>query len=424
MTNFALFSKTITSKTLISLIMLPLLLLHCQQDDAGNIADNLPGYWRMVAEVPGGDLPFGVEIESAGAAFIAYVINGKEPVAFDDVALEGATLRMEMPAFNSRIELKPSGDGLAGTLTLTKRGGVLQVMPLSAQKDLKYRFFAEGAPPAANITGQWKVQFVEPESQDSSIAIGQFQQEGSYLEGTFLTPTGDYRFLAGEVRGNKAYLSCFDGGHAFLFTAEISGDQIVNGHFWSGLKWHENWTARRDTSFSLPDANELTFLKPGYERLQFRFPDLDSNMVSLDDPRFDGKVKVITIVGSWCPNCHDEAAFLSPLYKDYRERGLEIIALMYEHFKEFPKATAQVKRFRKKFGIEYETLIAGYSSKSAAAETLPMLNHVLSYPTTIFIDKKGAVRKIHTGFTGPGTGSHYQNLTVEFKQTIEELLSE
>ena len=53
-----------------------------------------------------------------------------------------------------------------------------------------------------------------------------------------------------------------------------------------------------------------------------------------------------------------------------------------------------------------------------------MLNHILSYPTTIFIDKKGSVRKIHTGFNGPATGKEYDDFKAEFEGFIELLNNE
>jgi hypothetical protein len=49
---------------------------------------------------------------------------------------------------------------------------------------------------------------------------------------------------------------------------------------------------------------------------------------------------------------------------------------------------------------------------------------VLSYPTTVFVDKKGKVRKIHTGFNGPATGEKFTEFKTEFKAFVGELLAE
>ncbi|MBT8085003.1 MAG: TlpA family protein disulfide reductase, partial [Woeseia sp.] len=266
-------------------------------------------------------------------------------------------------------------------------------------------------------------QFNEPDGSISP-SIGEFSQRGSRLFGTFLNPNGDYRYLAGHVRGKKFTLSTFDGAHAFLFTGEISGNTITNADFWSGTSWHQTWSAVRNPDATLPNAYQRTFLKPGYTRFDFEFPDLNGKPVSISDERFKGKVLIVTLAGTWCPNCHDEARFMAPLYKTYRQQGLEVVALMYEHFEDPKLAGERVKAFREKFGIEYETLLAGISAKTEAAETLPSLNAVLAFPTTIFIDRSGRVRKIHTGFNGPGTGEHYKKLTDEMTTLIKELLAE
>jgi thiol-disulfide isomerase/thioredoxin len=142
------------------------------------------------------------------------------------------------------------------------------------------------------------------------------------------------------------------------------------------------------------------------------------------DAQFDGKVVLIVFAGSWCPNCHDAASFLATLYREYRERGLEIVALMFEHFGDFEKAAAAVNGLRAKFGIEYPTLIAGISDKESAAEKFPQLSGIRAFPTTLFMDRQGRVRRIYTGFSGPATGEHHTRLRQTFIEQIDKLLAE
>jgi peroxiredoxin len=168
----------------------------------------------------------------------------------------------------------------------------------------------------------------------------------------------------------------------------------------------------------------VTQLRQDAEGLEFSFPDVDGKRVSSRDPRFAGKVVIVTLGGSWCPNCHDEAAFLGPYYVQNRERGLEVVELMFEHFGDFPQAAAATKRFRDAFNLQYTMLIAGTSDKDQASTQLPQLNHVFAFPTTVFLDRKGRVRRIYTGFSGPGTGEHYQKLIEDFDATVEQLLAE
>ena len=227
------------------------------------------------------------------------------------------------------------------------------------------------------------------------------------------------------MRGDAFHLSTFDGSHAFIFSGEINASGIVeNADFWSGTSWHQNWSAERSDNVELPDAFSRTFLKPGYDRFEFEFPNEQGVMMSLDDEKYQDKVVLITIAGTWCPNCNDEARFLAPFYEEYRDEGLEIVALLFEHFDDTDLAVRQVRAFRQKFGIQYDTLIAGISDKTEAARTLPQLSAVLAFPTTIFIDRDGRVREIHTGFTGPGTGEHYARLQERFTELTTDLLAE
>jgi thiol-disulfide isomerase/thioredoxin len=222
------------------------------------------------------------------------------------------------------------------------------------------------------------------------------------------------------------YLSCFDGTHVYLFKAKFdnSGNTLTGG-FWSGTDGYETWTANRDANASLPDANSLTYLKKGYDQLAFTFPNVENGKpLSLSDDRYKGKVVVVQLMGSWCPNCMDETKFLAPWYQKNKNRGIEIIALAYERVPDFSVSAPKLQKMKTRFDIDYEVLLAGINDKEAAAQTLPMINKVLAFPSTIFIDKKGKVRRIHTGFSGPGTGKYYEEFVEEFNLFIDKLLAE
>lgn len=184
--------------------------------------------------------------------------------------------------------------------------------------------------------------------------------------------------------------------------------------------------AQRNDVYKLPDTNTLTFLKEGYDTFTFSFPDANGNIVSLENERFKNKVVLVQIMGTWCPNCLDESKYYANYYKANKGKDLEIVALAFEYVKTKEKAFKSIKRLQNSVGIEYPILLAQYgsASKVKAQEKLPMLNHVLSYPTTIFIDKKGKVRKIHTGFNGPATGGKYTEFKAEFEGFVGKLLNE
>jgi len=381
------------------------------------------GTYRAVLQVPGGELPFGMELASDGSATVGYLVNGKERVRLSEVKIDGSHLDIRMPGYETRLEADAVGDQLHGEIYLDKLGGKDQHIPLQATLGEGYRFFATAASNSADVSGRWAVTLVD-DAGASEIAVGEFAQSLDAVTGTFLTATGDQRFLAGQVQGDDLYLSTFDGAHVFLYRAKLAADGTLSGDYWSGLKYHEKWSAKRDAAAALPDAYQLTAMRAGTQTFDFAFPDLAGNTVASSDPKFRGKVLIIALAGSWCPNCHDEAAFLAPLYKEYRGRGLEIVSLMFEHFGDFPRAAAATQRFRQNYAIEYTTLIAGISDKDEAAKKLPMLDRVYAFPTTIFIDRKGRVRKIHTGFSGPATGEHYTQFVNEVRATLDQLLAE
>jgi thiol-disulfide isomerase/thioredoxin len=386
------------------------------------------GTYRVVLQTPGGELPFGLELAQEGTS--GYLLNGKERVSLSEIKIDGPHLEIRMPGYETRLTADAVGDQLTGEIFLDKLGGKDQHIPLRATLGQNYRFFpsaANAGPTPANagadLSGRWAVNLTDDDG-NTEFAVGEFAQSQDEVTGTFLTATGDQRFLAGQVKGNELYLSTFDGAHAFLYKAVIGADGSLAGDYWSGLHFHEKWTARRDAAAALPDAYGLTAMRGKSKQFEFAFPDLEGNTVTSKDAQFRGKVLIVVLAGSWCPNCHDEAAFLAPLYKEYRGKGLEIVSLMFEHFGDFPRAAEATQRFRRNYGIDYTTLIAGISDNAEAAKKLPMLDRVYAFPTTIFIDRKGNVRKIHTGFSGPATGEHYTQFVSEVRSILDQLLAE
>ncbi len=395
-----------------------LLIASCKpvsQEDPQNQVEQ----WRLLIELPATVLPVSLYLAADGSE--AWFTNGTERVVVPEINVDGPNITLRFPAFNNTMTLIRDGDSLRGNLNLVKRG-YEQDMPVSGAPDPGYRF-QENAQAEVDVSGRWQVTFTE-DNGDQYPAIGEFKQQGSQLSGTFLTSTGDYRYLFGDVDGTTMRLSTFDGAHAFVFEATMGSDHELSGDFWSGTAWHESFVAQKNSDAKLPDAYELTYLKDGYDRLEFTFPDLEGQPVSLSDEKYRDKVILVTLSGTWCPNCADEVEFLSAYYQDNQVRGLEIITLLYEHFEEFEPAAAQGRALKDKHNILFDVLIGGYSDKTQAAETLPMLNHVMAYPTMIFIDRKGSVRSIHTGFSGPGTGSHYTEFVANFEAAMDELLDE
>jgi peroxiredoxin len=382
------------------------------------------GTYRVALQLPGGELPFGLDLEREHSGWVGYLVNGPERLKLSEVAVNGSHLEIKMPGYENRLTADASGDHLKGEVVIRKPGGKEQHLPLHAEFKQSYRFFPQAATGGANVAGRWSVTFAGDDGKEEA-AVGEFSQSNGMVTGTFLTNGGDHRYLAGQVQGDQLYLSTFDGAHAFLYKAKVTGrDGTLAGDFWSGSALHERWTAKRDVHAVLPDAYGVTAMRAGDKRFDFAFPDLAGNTVTSNDTRYRGKVVIIALGGSWCPNCHDEAAFLAPLYKQYRSKGLEVVSLMFEHFGDFARAVAATQRFRQQYAIEYTTLIAGVSDVDEASKKLPMLQKFNGFPTTVIVDREGQVRRIHTGFSGPATGEHYRQFIAEFKSNLDQLLAE
>ena len=385
------------------------------------------GIWlAKLKTTSGAVIPFNFELKDSAGKKSINIINGKERFKVNDVRVVGDSVLIKMPLFDSEIRAQLKGNTLEGNW-VRHLGTKNVLVPFSAQADVSYRFFSFPQQAKFNISGRWSAPFTDQDGQNKDVTVGEFKQNGTDVTGTFLTTTGDYRFLQGTVSGDELYLSCFDGSHAFLFTGKISNEKtIVNGKFYAGASSVSLWSAMKDENAKLPDAYSLTVLKPGYKKIDFSFPDLDKKQVSLADPQFKNKVVILQILGSWCPNCMDETAYLSnDFYKKYHAKGVAVLGLAYERTTDFAASKKNLDQLKTRFNIPYDILVTGYTSNRAeAAKSLPALSGIVGFPTTIIIDKKGDVRKIHTGFSGPGTGDHYTEFTHEFETLIDQLLAE
>ncbi len=371
-------------------------------------------------------LPIVFNMEAGRDARGAYWIirNAGERLKIDRLTRRGDSVVVEMPVFESELRLKTdrSGRMLGDWIKGTTGADILQPVVITPGK---IRFPLHAGPARVDVSGTWSVRLRRPDGTFRQ-AIAVFSQKGSALTGTFLTPTGDYRYLEGVVSGDSLQLSCFDGSHAYYFGARLTPEGILtNGVFASGLRHLEPWSAIRDASATLDPTVAAMSLRPGNDSLRFSFPDLDGRMISLRDERFRDKVVIIQIMGSWCPNCMDETIFLSDFYRRNASRGIEVVALAYEYSTDAERARRSLMKFRDRFDVRYPMLITGVTSADSlrTEKTLPELTPIKAFPSTIFIGRDGKVKSIHAGFSGPATGLHHEAFKQEFDRTIRALQS-
>ncbi|MFV0572304.1 MAG: TlpA disulfide reductase family protein [Xanthomarina gelatinilytica] len=403
----------------ISLLSLLILLVSCKEEKQQGPKNLKVGTYKATLKVNDSvEMPFVFEVLSSNKLLI---FNAEEQIEVDEITYRNDSVFIKPPVFDSYIAAKLTETGFEGNYI---KDDLNRAVPITACFGASKRFEAQSKP-ITNVSGNWEATFSPDAEADRYMAKGIFKQDHQKITGTFRTTTGDYRYLEGVMDGNQFKLSTFDGSHAFLFTATVT-DSTMQGMFYSGNHFKEPFVAKRNESFELPDANNLTFLKEGYNKVTFAFPDANGNTISLSDERFKNKVVLVQIMGTWCPNCLDESKFLAKYYKNNKDKDFEIVGLAFEYTKTEEKAFANIERLKDRLNIDYPVLLAQYGTagKVSAQEKLPMLNHVLSYPTTIFIDKIGTVRKIHTGFNGPATGDKYTEFTKEFDQFVTGLLEE
>jgi len=380
------------------------------------------GLWRGVFVLPGNEIPFVFEVKAKSAdSTSVYLINGSDRFELKNIIYNNDSVSIPIDLYASVLKGKLTENTFEGQLVKVNIDKPVAGVPFKAEFGELPRFPKSSEAPSVSLAGTWDINIISP--KDTNKTVGNFDQKEALLTGSILTTTGDFRFLEGVVDGKKFVLSAFGGSSPYLLKGEFTNDSTFAGEFITPRSTSKV-EGKRNAKAALPDPYTASHLKDGFTSIEFSFPNLEGKQVSLADPIYKGKVVIVTILGSWCPNCLDENAFLSGWYKVNHERGVEIIGLGFERKDDFESAKKSLSNLKNRLGIPYEILFAGKSSTEAASKALPALNGISAFPTTIFIDKKGNVRKVHTGFNGPATGKFYEEFKTEFNGLIDQLLAE
>lgn len=367
------------------------------------------------------ELPFTLKIKKNKKEYSFTLHNGEETIAFLPYTIINDSINLEFKDFKSSLRFIIDNKKCIRGEWINQNKKNNYRIPFTSNCTASTRFTElENKTPFFNPTGKWKVTF-NYNSKHAYQAVGLFNQvKNGIVEGTFLTETGDYRYLEGKIGANKLNLSCFDGSHAFLFESYLKNDTLF-GQFFSGKHWKTSWFAVRDESFKLSDPDSLTTLT-NKSSIEFQLKDIYKNVYSFPNPELKEKVVIIQIMGTWCPNCLDETKYYKMLHEKYNKNGLEIISIGYEVPDTFSEQAARIKRLKTMYNLDFTFLVGGKADKSLASEHFNMLNQIISFPTSIYINRKGEVVRIHTGFNGPGTGEKYKKYTEETELLIQSLL--
>ncbi len=387
------------------------------------------GSWRGEFTVNGEPLPFNFELAGLdGATPKLTLVNGSRR---DHFALERAgdgTLRALMNTYDAALEARvvegSQGRRLVGHYRdlVPKRNGAND-LAFTAEYDQRWRFVApdRDAGSDAQLDGKWAIT-----NRDRSVAANQvalLKQDGTRLTGVFMTVVGDTRELEGTVQGDRFWLSHFSGPSPVLIRGTIE-DGEIQGAINFGIYNIAKFEGRRSDQVELPDPYTLTYLKDGQRSIDFSFPDLQGRPVSLDDAKYRGKVVIVEVIGTWCPNCTDQTQFLAPWFRENQHRGVEAVAVAFEQEDSFEYFQQRLGKFRDFFDIRYDIVYGGIADKKLATEKLQGLNYMAAFPTTIIIDRRGEVREIYTGYTGTVTGEYYDDYVTKFNGLLDALLAE
>lgn len=383
-----------------------------------------PGIWRAELQLtPDYVLPFNFESSySESGKLEIHVINAEERIPIQEISFGTTkmlkdTIVMGFPLLDTYIEAEYRENVIEGTWHVNNREDY--EIPFVAFHGQSHRFSSNNETPSADLSGRWAATF-ELETEDEYPAIGDFVQSGNKITGTFMTETGDYRYLEGTVQGDEVSLSCFDGSHAFLFKADISESENLSGVFISGSHYETNWVASKNEDAQLTDVYGLSQITTTDNKIDFSLPNSDGELISLTDEKYNGKAKLITIMGTWCPNCLDESKFIIDYLKKNPNLEIEVIALAFEKYRDKDVAASKISNYKKRLDIPYEILLAGYYDKAEATEQLGFIDKIISYPTLLFVNKNNEVLKVHTGFNGPAT-SEYEPFTKSFDSLVKEI---
>jgi thiol-disulfide isomerase/thioredoxin len=406
--------RKVTEASLRSSVLLFTLLAMVGQAP-GSAQTGVAGRWRAQLELAGGPLRFHMDLAEDGG-LSGRLCNADTCDPFSVVrALPGDSVLLEMGDYAAAIRAHVTADSLVGFYRNVGNRGP-RTIPFRASRGTW-----PVAPPDDQLLGLWDATY-NPDTNPSPRVLD-FRRTERGLEGTIISNTGDAGLFWGEYEEGRFVMSHFDGSFVYMLTGEIEGDTL-RGIFHAGLTSQRPFVAVRSTGEPhLTPPTEMVEADTT-SAFEWAFPDLDGNLVTNEDPRFQDKVVIVEIFGTWCPTCHDSAPTMVELYDRFRDRGLEIVGLAYEVTGDPEVDGALVRRYAEKFGIEFPLLLAGVNDSESPNATQPQLDGPIAFPTAIFLDASGRVRRVHSGFYGPALGEVHEELEAELINFTEELLRE
>jgi thiol-disulfide isomerase/thioredoxin len=379
---------------------------------------SLTGMWEAELDVDGRAVPFRMEFEGSGAKLRAAVLDGERRLWSSGVRFSAGHLEVKWDFYDATLEANLEGNRLKGVYRRQGRGRKVQ-RGFTAKPWQQAAATVEAAP---NIAGAWRLE--EDSQSRSRVMKGLFRQSGNEVSGTIQRIDGDFGTLEGQWRNGSLKLSHFDLIRATLVEIRQPGPGKLEGTLDGKQRFTAVPLAQAEAAglAAPPDPGRYTGVKNPAEQFQFTFSDLEGKKVSLSDPQFAGKAVIVSLTGSWCPNCHDEAPFLKWLYEQWRGKGLEIVSVFFEYTGEPVRDHEQIRIFMRRHGMDWTVLYAGIIEDGAAEKAFPQLAGLGAFPTTGFLGRDHRVASVHAGFAGPANPAEHEPLKKELSELTRRLV--
>jgi thiol-disulfide isomerase/thioredoxin len=379
-------------------------------------AQSLPQRWDATVNVNGVEIPFRFDLTLNGENATGSFFNGDEPMPSSSGRLSDGSLLLSWDSFAAKLQATLRDGVFEGEYI--RQASTRAVYAFHAKPYSDDRASQENAP---SIGGTWLIPTKSAKGEQAWRLI--VDQSGTRVSASILRVDGDTGALTGTYRDGKFVLSHFSGLRPALFEITLQKDGTLdilqNGkNTFTAIRWDK---ARAQGLPEPTDPAKHTTVKDPGESFRYSFPDLDGHLITNNDAKFRSKVVLVNIMGSWCPNCHDETPFLVELYRKYHAQGLEIVALSFEEADQLKNPT-RLRAFIKKYGIEYTVLLGGQPDE--AKDKLTQAVNWNAWPTTFMLGRDGLVRHVHAGFASSATGDLHRRSEAEFTAEVEQLLKE
>ena len=369
--------------------------------------------WDATVTAGNARVPFRFLISGSGATLQGSFFNGDKQIGSTTALIENNTIVFGYPEYGSTLEVTAANGRLQGDYH--RANGVI------------YTFEAQRFKPAPNtgdipaIGGLWTIELPAGKRERAWNLI--VRQSGAEVSAAILRVDGDSGAVTGAYDGHTFILGHFSGARPLrLELTPTDGETLrVELDSYDTYRAVRGKEARANGLPAPTDPSRFTSVRDPAAPFAFSFPDLDGHLVTNTDVRFRRKVILVSIGGTWCPNCHDEAPFLMELYRKYRDRGLEIVFLSFEEGNEL-KSRERLRAFVQRYAVAYPVLVAG--DLRLVHARVPQAVNLEVFPTTFSIGRDGLVRGVRTGFAGEPTGPFHASLKADVTAEVEQLLAE